>query len=150
MLKTHLDELFAAYPALRVLTGHALFRQRLLAQAILTAGRVDVLDIKDNQPDLHEAARTAFAAPDKPAVVAREKTWRRGMPATLVRRGGGRLRLRSSEIPGPEIDPLPVKVELPSPPRHRLLVSMAELATAAKGDPVIARELARYTAQRRP
>src|SRR4051812_14366121 len=62
VLKAHLDELFAAYPGLRVLTGDALFCQRPLARAIVGAGRDYVLAVKDNQPELHEAARTAFAA----------------------------------------------------------------------------------------
>ena len=73
VLKAHLDELFAAYPALRVLTGDALFCQRPLAGAIVAAGRDYLLASKDNQPDLHEAARTAFAEPGAPAVTAREK-----------------------------------------------------------------------------
>jgi len=62
VLKAHLDELFAAYPGLRILTGDALFCQRPLARAIIDAGRDYVLAVKENQPDLHEAARTAFAA----------------------------------------------------------------------------------------
>lgn len=62
VLKAHLDELFASYPGLRVLTGDALFCQRPLARAIVGAGRDYVLAVKENQPDLHEAARTAFAA----------------------------------------------------------------------------------------
>jgi hypothetical protein len=61
VLKAHLDELFAAWPSLRVLTGDAIFCQRPLARAIIAAGRDYVLAIKDNQPDLHETARTAFA-----------------------------------------------------------------------------------------
>ncbi len=61
VLKAHLDELFAAWPSLRVLTGDALFCQRPLAAAIIEAGRDYVLAIKDNQPDLHEATVTAFA-----------------------------------------------------------------------------------------
>lgn len=73
VLKAHLDELFAAYPALQVLTGDALFCQRPLAGAIVAAGRDYLLAIKDNQPDLHEAARTALAEPGAPAVEAREK-----------------------------------------------------------------------------
>lgn len=73
VLRAHLDELLAAYPALRVLTGDALFCQRPLARAIVGAGRDYVLAVKDNQPDLHEAARAAFADPGEPAVTAREK-----------------------------------------------------------------------------
>jgi len=74
VLRAHLDELFATYPSLRVLTGDALFCQRSLAAAIVGAGREYVLAVKDNQPDLYEAARTAFAAAGEPAVVAREKS----------------------------------------------------------------------------
>jgi hypothetical protein len=61
VLKAHLDELFATWPSLRVLTGDAIFCQRPLAAAIIGAGRDYVLAVKDNQPDLHETARTAFA-----------------------------------------------------------------------------------------
>jgi hypothetical protein len=76
VLRAHLDELCAAYPGLRVLTGDALFCQRPLARAIIEAGRDYVLAIKDNQPELHEAARTAFAAatPATAAATAREKS----------------------------------------------------------------------------
>ncbi len=73
VLRAHLDELFAAYPGLRVLTGDALFCQRPLAAAIVAAGRDYLLAVKDNQPELHEATRTALARPGEPAVVAREK-----------------------------------------------------------------------------
>ena len=61
VLKAHLDDLFALWPSLRVLTGDALFCQRPLARAIIDAGRDYVLAVKDNQPDLHETIRTAFA-----------------------------------------------------------------------------------------
>ena len=60
-LKAHLDELLAAWPCLRVLTGDAVFCQRPLARAIIESGRDYVLAIKDNQPDLLETVRTAFA-----------------------------------------------------------------------------------------
>jgi len=61
VLKAHLAELFAAYPSLQVLTGDALFCQRPLARLIVGHGRDYLLAIKDNQPDLLEAARAAFA-----------------------------------------------------------------------------------------
>ena len=61
VLKAHLDELFVAWPSLRVLTGDAIFWQRPLARVIVESGRDYVLVIKDNQPDLFETARTAFA-----------------------------------------------------------------------------------------
>ena len=75
VLKAHLDELLASYPGLRILTGDALFCQRPLARAIIEAGRDYVLAVKDNQPELDEAARTAFAAatPGPAAATTREK-----------------------------------------------------------------------------
>lgn len=60
--KAHLGELFAAYPSLRLLTGDALFCQRPLARLIVETGRAYLFAVKDNQPDLLEAAQTAFAA----------------------------------------------------------------------------------------
>jgi predicted transposase YbfD/YdcC len=59
--KAHLGELFAAYPALRLLTGDALFCQRPLVRLIVAAGRDYLIAVKDNQPNLHEIAQTAFA-----------------------------------------------------------------------------------------
>lgn len=75
VLKAHLDELFAAYPSLQVLTGDALFCQRSLARAIIDADRHYILAVKDNQPQLHEATRTAFAAAEATTAAAttREK-----------------------------------------------------------------------------
>jgi DDE_Tnp_1-associated len=61
VLTAHLGELFAAYPALRLLTGDALFCQRPLAQLITDAGRAYLFAVKDNQPDLLETAQAAFA-----------------------------------------------------------------------------------------
>ena len=58
-----------------MLTGDAMFCRRPLARAIIEADRDYLLGVKDNQPDLHEAARTAFAAaaPGTAAATAREK-----------------------------------------------------------------------------
>jgi hypothetical protein len=61
VLKAHLAELFAAYPSLQVLTGDALFCQRPLAQLIIDHGRDYLFAIKDNPPDLREAAEATFA-----------------------------------------------------------------------------------------
>jgi hypothetical protein len=61
VLKAHLGELFDRYPALQLLTGDAIFAQRPLARLITEQGRHYLVAIKDNQPDLHETARTAFA-----------------------------------------------------------------------------------------
>lgn len=79
VLKAHLGELFAAYPSLRLLTGDALFAQRPLAQRVVEAGRDYLFAVKDNQPDLHETIRTAFAAatPDSAEVCTVEK---KGVP----------------------------------------------------------------------
>jgi hypothetical protein len=91
VLKAHLDELFAAYPGLRVLTGDALSCRRPLARAIVGTGRDYVLAVKDNQPDLHEAARTAFAAAtaETAAATTREKSaarWSSGGSGATRRR----------------------------------------------------------------
>jgi hypothetical protein len=82
VLKAHLDELFAAWPSLRVLTGDALFCQRPPARAITDAGRDYVLAIKDNRPDLHEAVQTALAdaAPTSADATVREKSAGRSRP----------------------------------------------------------------------
>jgi len=75
VLKAHLGELLAAWPSLRVLTGDAIFCQRPLARAITEAGRDYVLAVKDNQPDLHETVRAAFASvtAESADAMAREK-----------------------------------------------------------------------------
>ena len=84
VLKAHLDDLFALWPSLRVLTGDALFCQRPLARAIIDAGRDYVLAVKDNQPDLHETIRTAFAdaTPASADATVREKSVARSRPDT--------------------------------------------------------------------
>ena len=76
VLRAHLGELLAAYPGLRILTGDALFCQRPLARAIIEAGRDYVLAVKENQPELHEASRAAFAAATagSAAATTREKS----------------------------------------------------------------------------
>ncbi|QDU18962.1 ISAs1 family transposase [Urbifossiella limnaea] len=91
VLKAHLDELFAAWPSLRVLTGDALFCQRPLARAIVEAGRDYVLAVKDNQPDLHETIRAAFAdaTPASASATARGKNAGRSRPG-----GSGATRRR--------------------------------------------------------
>ena len=60
---------------LHLLTGDALFCQRPLARLIVEAGRAYLFAIKDNQPDLHEAAQTALAdaTPETADAGTREK-----------------------------------------------------------------------------
>jgi hypothetical protein len=97
VLKAHLDELFVEWPSLRVLTGDAIFCQRPLARAIIGAGRDYVLAVKDNQPDLFEAARTALAdaAAESADATVREKSAgrsRRGASGATRRRPTTRAR----------------------------------------------------------
>src|SRR5439155_6154505 len=96
VLKAHLDELFAAWPSLRVLTGDARFCQRPLARAIIAAGRDYVLAVKGNQPDLHETIQTAFAdaTPETADATAREKN------AGRSRSGGSGATPRRRTTPG--------------------------------------------------
>lgn len=84
VLKAHLDELFAAWPSLRVLTGDAISCQRPPARVIVEAGRDYMLAVKDNQPDLHETVRTAFAG----ATAASADATVREKSAGRSRRGG--------------------------------------------------------------
>jgi len=91
VLKAHLDELFTAYPALQLLTGDAIFAQRPLARLITEKGKDYLVTIKDNQPELLEAARAAFSqeAPQTADATSRAKkggAWSRG--------GCGRTRRR--------------------------------------------------------
>lgn len=91
VLKAHLGELFAAYPALELLTGDALFAQRPLAELIIGHGRHYLLAVKDNQPDLREAAEAAFApaAAATAGATSREKkggAWSRGGCGSTPRR----------------------------------------------------------------
>jgi hypothetical protein len=61
VLKAHLSELFEKYPALRLITGDALYAQRSLAELILVSGHDYLFQIKGNQPDILDAAQTCFA-----------------------------------------------------------------------------------------
>ena len=61
-----------------------MFCRRPLARAIVDAGRDYVLAVKDNQPDLHETIRTAFAdaTPASADATVREKSVGRSRPGT--------------------------------------------------------------------
>ena len=65
VLKAHLGELFERYPALRLITGDALYAQRNLAELILASGHDYLFQLKGNQPDAHDAAQTCFAQADE-------------------------------------------------------------------------------------
>ena len=75
VLKAHLSELFEKYPALRLITGDALFAQRNLAELILASGHDYLFQIKANQPDILDAAQTCFAEAGarKPDACTQEK-----------------------------------------------------------------------------
>jgi len=61
VLKAHLHELFERYPMLRLLTGDALYSQRNLAEMIVAAEHDYLFQLKENQPETLEAAKTCFA-----------------------------------------------------------------------------------------
>jgi len=61
LLKRHLAELLDTYPALRLLTGDALFAQRSLAEMLCARGCDYLLQIKANQADTLEALQSCFA-----------------------------------------------------------------------------------------
>ena len=61
VLKARMSELYAKYPALRLITGDALYAQRNLAELILASGHDYLFQIKANQPDILDVAETCFA-----------------------------------------------------------------------------------------
>lgn len=75
VLKARLSELFEQYPALRLITGDALYAQRNLAELILASGHDYLFQIKANQPDILDVTQTCFAQADDraAAAVTREK-----------------------------------------------------------------------------
>jgi hypothetical protein len=88
-LKSHLDELFKLYPMLRLLTGDAIFAQRPLLEVLKEHGCDYVFQIKANQPDILDAAKTCFAKvdPDHPDDQTVEK---RGSMSKYARFGATR------------------------------------------------------------
>ena len=64
VLKAHLSELFERYPALRLVTGDALYAQRNLAELIIQSGHDYLFQIKANQADVLDTAKTCFAGAD--------------------------------------------------------------------------------------
>ena len=60
-LKNHLSELLAAYPALRLLTGDAIYAQRPLLEMLKTEDCDYLFQIKANQPDVLDALHACFA-----------------------------------------------------------------------------------------
>jgi hypothetical protein len=60
-LQRHLAELLAAYPALGLLTGDAIFTQRPLLELLKTHDCDYLFQVKANQPDMLDALKTCFA-----------------------------------------------------------------------------------------
>jgi hypothetical protein len=63
-LKAHLDELFTMYPMLKLLTGDAIFAQRPLLEVLQEHGCDYLFQVKENQPDILDAAKACFANVD--------------------------------------------------------------------------------------
>jgi hypothetical protein len=74
-LQRHLAELLAAYPALGLLTGDAIFTQRPLLELLKSHDCDYLFQVKANQPDVLDALKTCFAkvAPTRPAHETTEK-----------------------------------------------------------------------------
>jgi hypothetical protein len=82
-LSRHLADLLAAYPALALLTGDAIYAQRPLLELLKTSGCDYLFQVKGNQPDMLDALRTCFAAAvaGRPAHVVTEKRGVAAKPA---------------------------------------------------------------------
>ena len=63
-LKGHLESLFEQYPLQKLLTGDAIFAQRPLLEVLQEHDCDYLFQIKDNQPDILDAAKTCFAEVD--------------------------------------------------------------------------------------
>lgn len=62
VLRRHLEELVEAWPALKLLTGDAIFAQRPLAEALTERGIDYLFQIEANQPETLEALEHCFAS----------------------------------------------------------------------------------------
>jgi hypothetical protein len=83
-LKNHLSELLAAYPALQLFTGDAIYAQRPLLELLQADGCDYLFQIKANQPDVLDALKTCFAAASesRPAHQTTEKRGSISKPAS--------------------------------------------------------------------
>ena len=74
-VQRHLGELLAAYPALGLLTGDAIYAQRPLLELLKANGCNYLFQVKANQPELLETLRACFATalPTRPAHETSEK-----------------------------------------------------------------------------
>jgi len=97
-LKKNLEVLFSQYPFLKLLTGDAIFASRPLMEALQEQECDYLFQIKDNQPDMLEAAKACFSKVDldKPDDVSVEK---RG-PMLKYENSGATSTTRSSSVNG--------------------------------------------------
>jgi hypothetical protein len=82
-LKNNLDSLFEQYPLLKLLTGDAIFAQRPLLEVLQEHGCDYLFQIKENQPDVLDAAKVCFAevnpdAPDAHMLEKKMAVWTNG------------------------------------------------------------------------
>jgi hypothetical protein len=82
-VERHLGELLAAYPALGLLTGDAIFTQRPLLELLKTKECDYLFQVKANQPDMLDALKTCFAEASS-SRPAHETTEKRGIAAILA------------------------------------------------------------------
>ncbi len=97
-LKVHLDTLFSQYPFLKLLTGDAIFAQRPLLEVLQEHDCDYLFQIKDNQPDILEAAKTCFADAD-PDDADDESVEKRG-PMLKYEKSGATSRTPSTFVSG--------------------------------------------------
>jgi hypothetical protein len=83
-LKRHLAELLAAYPALQLLTGDAIYAQRPLLEILQQHDCDYLFQVKANQPELLDALETCFFQ-ETPVRPTHEVTEKRG---SVKKRGG--------------------------------------------------------------
>lgn len=83
VLRSVLEEMFEAYPFLKILTGDAMFAGNPLCSEIITHGRHYLFQIKEDQKHLHEKMELVFApflssAPSPEYLTGEKKRLRRG------------------------------------------------------------------------
>jgi hypothetical protein len=99
-LKNHFAKLPAAYPALQLLTGDAIFAQPPLLEVLAGKGRDYLFRIKANQPEVFNALQlcSAEAASQRPAL---ETTTKRGVIAKPAGSGSTSTRRNQFNAPAP-------------------------------------------------
>jgi len=97
-LKAHIASLTTKYPMLKLLTGDAIFAQRPLLEVLQEQGLDYLFQIKDNQPDILDVAKTGFAEVD-PAKPDHAVVKKRGS-MSKCRKSGAISKMRSMSVSG--------------------------------------------------